>query len=144
MTKKLYLTWNEFHQDVKNLVKELKKKGTYNRIIAISRGGLIPAGIVAYELGVRHCDAVNMVSYDESGRLEDKDVKIESDVQKADSQTLIIDDLSDTGRSFQLLRKMFPSACLASVYAKPQGKKEADVFARALPDEWIVFPWDVE
>ena len=64
MTKKIYISWEDFHQHAKELSQKLKAHGKYNKIIAVSRGGLIPAGIIAYELDIRNNEAINFSSYD--------------------------------------------------------------------------------
>ncbi len=144
MTDKLHISWNEFHSDVKNLAEKIKKAGNFNRIIAVSRGGLIPAGILSYELNIRHCDNINIQTYDDTQQRSAEDIVVDNQLKEADNKTLIIDDLSDSGQTFRILKKIFPQACRVSVYAKPNGKKDADIFARALPNQWIVFPWDIE
>lgn len=143
MTDKIYIRWDEFHQDVKDVCEKIKNSGTYNKIVAISRGGLIPAGIIAYELDIRNCHAINIATYigDEHRTLDRFDNL--DDVGEINSQTLIIDDLADSGQTFRLLRQEFPKACFVSIYSKPAGLKEVDVYARELPDQWIVFPWDI-
>lgn len=141
---KFYISWDEFHTDVKTLCAKLKTRKTFKRIIAVARGGLIPAGIVAYELDIRHCEAVNMCSYDHDSRRDDNEVKLDIRLTDVDADTLFIDDLSDSGRTVQILWQLYPQACFATVYTKPSGQSAPDVYARALPDEWVVFPWDVD
>ena len=58
--------------------------------------------------------------------------------------TLIIDDLADSGQTFRVMRRQFPQGRYVTVYAKEKGKEEVDLFARELPEKWIVFPWDVD
>lgn len=144
MTKKIYIKWDEFHQHCKKLAEKIKNKGEFNKIVAVSRGGLIPAGVLAYELNIRNCETVNMSSYDENyTRRDDADIELHAAVTTVDEKTLIVDDLSDTGRSFRILRQLFPGAQFVSVYTKAQGKSTVDIYAEELPDEWIVFPWDL-
>ena len=143
MTEKIYITWNEFHQDCKNLAEKLRSGG-YNKIIAVSRGGLLPAGVLAYELGIKTCETVIMSSYDGDCRREDADIELATKTLNGiDDKTLIIDDLSDSGRTFRILRSLYPQAYFACLYAKPQGEAAADMFVRAVPDRWLVFPWDI-
>lgn len=143
MTEKLYISWDKFHKDAKELCEKIKNKGTFNKIIAVSRGGLLPAGILAYELDIRNTEVINMSTYDGEKQRENQefDIKIQS-AGKVDEHTLIVDDLSDTGNTFNLLRPLFPKACFAAVYAKSKGSRCVDIFAREMPDSWIVFPWD--
>lgn len=142
MTDKIYIKWNEFHQDTINLCKKIKQNGKYNKIVAISRGGLLPAGILAYELDIRNTQAINISSYDGEQQRSLDNVEICDNVGAVDENTLIVDDLSDTGTTFKLLRSRFPNARYVTVYAKPKGQSVVDIFAREMPDEWLVFPWD--
>lgn len=142
MTEKIYITWDEFHNHAKELCAKIRKKGKYDKIVAISRGGLIPAGILAYELDIRNSQAVNIASYDDECRRDEKDIEISCNVGEVNGKTLIVDDLSDTGKTFRILRNKFPDAEYVAVYAKEKGKSVVDIYAREMPDAWIVFPWD--
>lgn len=139
---KIYIKWDEFHQDVKNLCEKIKASGVYDKIVAVSRGGLIPAGIVAYELGIRNVESVNVSSYDDDKESINKEVKFSSNIGDVGANTLIIDDLSDTGSTYRLLRKAFPLAKFVTVYVKPHGVNVVDIYQKDLPDNWVVFPWD--
>lgn len=144
MSEKYYIGWDDFHRHTKKLAGQIKQAGNFNKIVAVSRGGLLPAGIIAYELDIRNCETINMSSYDNNyDRRPDDKIELHADLSGVDEQTLIIDDLSDSGRTFRILRGMFPKAKFVSVYAKPQGTGEVDIYAEQLPDEWIVFPWDL-
>jgi len=142
MTDKLRLTWDQFHQDTKILCTKIKQAGHFDKIIAVSRGGLFPAAIVAYELDIRQLEVINIIGYDFDQKLANP--QISGFAGKTDKQTLIIDDLSDTGRSIELLRQRFPAAVYAVVYAKPQGLTAPDIYAKEIDDLWVVFPWDNE
>ena len=145
LEKKIYISWSDFHQHTKELCKKIKEHGHFDKIVAVSRGGLIPAGVIAYELNIRNNEAVNFSSYDNHyNRRDDEDIEISGHVGNVNEKTLIIDDLSDSGRTFKILKAVYPQACFVSVYAKEQGADITDIFAKKMPDEWIVFPWDVE
>lgn len=145
MTTKIYIKWDDFHQHTKELCQKIKASGEYSQIIAISRGGLIPAGIIAYELNIRNSQAINISSYDNGySRRADEQIELAIDAKMVDERTLIVDDLSDSGRTFKILREIYPQAKYVAVYAKEKGAPMVDVFSKLMPDEWIVFPWDVE
>lgn len=144
MDDKIYLSWEEFHNDVKCLCEKIKQSGTYDKIVAISRGGLIPAGIVAYELNIRNSSIINIATYIGAEHLKLDEVDMPEYVGKVDENTLIIDDLSDSGQTFRVMRRQFPQGKFVTVYAKPKGKDEAEIFAKEIPDKWVVFPWDKE
>lgn len=143
MTDKIYIKWDEFHQDVKNLCKKIQATKKIDKIVAISRGGLLPAGIIAYETDIRNCHSINIATYVGNEHKElDKFDNLE-DVGEVNENTLVIDDLSDSGQTFRLLRKVYPNACFATIYAKEKSLNEVDLYSRVLPDKWIVFPWDL-
>lgn len=143
MADKVYINWNDFHQDVKNLCAKIKQSGEYDKIVAISRGGLVPAGIIAYELNIRNSAVINIATYVGAEHLKLDEVDRPEAVGKVDEKTLIVDDLADSGQTFRVMRRQFPKGKYVTVYAKEKGKNEVDLYAREVPDEWIVFPWDI-
>lgn len=137
------ITWGQLHHDAKELAKTLMKLGTFSKIIAITRGGLIPAGIIARELDIRLVDTVCIASYQE--RLHAKGIDILKPVQGGDDSWLIIDDLVDTGRTAAAVRAMLPIGHFATLYAKPEGSGLVDTFVREFSQNtWVLFPWDSE
>ncbi len=143
MTDKIYIKWDEFHQHTKNLCQKIKASGEYDKIVAISRGGLLPAGIIAYELNIRNTQSINIARYDNNyDRRADEDIEISGHPGTVNEKTLIVDDLSDSGRTFRILRAIYPQAKYVTVYAKSAGAPVVDIYEKEMPDEWIVFPWD--
>ena len=135
------VSWDELHRDTKALAWRLAELPAFTSIIAIARGGLVPAGIVARELGVRLVDTVCIASYDErtQGRAQ-----ILKRVGGEGRGVLVVDDLVDTGITARLVREMLPEAHIATVYAKPAGRPDVDTFVTVVSqDTWILFPWDV-
>ena len=66
------VSWDQFHRDCRALTWRLNEVGPFHAVIAITRGGLVPAAIVARELGLRVIDTVCIASYDhdQAGRSE--------------------------------------------------------------------------
>ena len=57
---------------------------------------------------------------------------------------LVVDDLTDTGKTAKIVRDMLPNAHFAAVYAKPAGRPLIDTFVTEVSqDTWIYFPWDM-
>ncbi|HKK31925.1 MAG TPA: xanthine phosphoribosyltransferase [Alphaproteobacteria bacterium] len=134
------VTWEELHRDTRALAWRLGDLEC-THIVGIARGGLVPAAIVARELGIRSVDTVCIASYD--GRVQGE-ARILKPVEGDGDGLLVIDDLVDTGITARLVRKMLPKAHIATVYAKPAGRPEVDTFVTMVSqDTWIVFPWDI-
>ncbi len=140
--KNFPVSWDQLHRDSKALAWRLMDIGPWDSVVAVTRGGLVPAAIIARELEMRLIDTVCIASYDhqDQGRL-----KILKRVESDGEGVLIIDDLVDTGRTAKLVRQMLPKAHFATVYAKPAGRPLVDTFITEVSqDTWIFFPWDTE
>jgi xanthine phosphoribosyltransferase len=136
------VSWDELHRDARALSWRLAERGPWTGIVAIARGGLVPAQIVARELELRLIDTICVSSYDEQRQREPRVLKR---VEGSGAGWLIVDDLVDTGQTGRLVREMLPEAHFATVYAKPAGRPVVDTFITEVSqDTWILFPWDVE
>ena len=138
------VSWGQLHRDAKALAWRLVERGPWHGIVAITRGGLIPAAIVARELECRIIETVSVVTYDEESKGEPRVVKLPSAAGDG-TGWLILDDLVDTGTTARLVRGLLPRAHFATVYAKPAGRPLVDTFITEVSqDTWILFPWDTE
>ncbi len=138
------VTWDQLHRDSKLLAWRLLDLAPWKGIVAITRGGLIPAAIIARELECRVIETVSVVTYDEQDRGKPSVVK--QPVAAGDGTGwLIVDDLVDTGTTAKVVRAILPGAHFATIYAKPAGKPLVDTFITEVSqDTWILFPWDTE
>jgi xanthine phosphoribosyltransferase len=138
------VSWDQLHRDARALAWRLIDKGPFVGIVAITRGGLIPAAIVARELDCRLVESVSVVTYDEERRGTPAIVK-PPDAAGDGSGFLIIDDLVDTGSTARVVRALLPRAHFACIYAKPAAREVVDSFITEVSqDTWILFPWDTE
>ena len=136
------VSWEELHRNARALAWRLVDIGPWQGVVAITRGGLVPAAIVARELEIRLIDTVCITSYE--GR-EQGDLKVLKTVEGDGAGWLIVDDLVDTGKTAQVVRDLLPKAHFATVYAKPAGRPLVDTFVTEVSqDTWILFPWDTE
>ena len=143
-TKYYTVTWDQLHRDSRALAWRLLDRAPWRGIVAITRGGLIPAAVVARELECRIVETVSVVTYDEEIRGEPQVVKTPAAAGDGDGW-LILDDLVDTGATARVVRALLPRAHFATVYAKPAGKPLVDTFVTEVSqDTWILFPWDTE
>lgn len=135
------VSWEQLHRDCRALSWRLMERGPWQGIYAITRGGLVPAAIIARELDLRLIDTVCISSYDWQKQGEANMLKARP--QGDGTGWLLIDDLVDTGRTARIVREMLPKAHFATVYAKPEGRPLVDTFITEVSqDTWILFPWD--
>lgn len=148
------VSWDQFHRDSKALAWKLagisEAQGEWKAIISITRGGLVPAAIIARELGVRNIETICIASYHEYKDQGELVVLkgISDDIISSTNQgegVLVIDDLTDTGATAKKVREMLPNAHFATVYAKPSGKPTVETYVTEVSqDTWIYFPWDLD
>ena len=145
MEKAFPVSWDQFHRDARALAWRLNGAGPFNAIVTVTRGGLVPAAIVARELDLHLIETICIASYDHMQQGELKVLKgVAPDlVQGGGRGVLIVDDLVDTGKTAKVVRELVPRAHLATVYAKPMGRPLVDTFITEVSqDTWIYFPWD--
>ena len=143
------VSWDQFHRDARALAWRLAGSGPFSALVCITRGGLVPAAIVARELEMRMIETVCIASYhdyDTQGELQilkpicDRILTDHPD----GTGVLVVDDLVDTGKTVRIVRDMLPKAHFATVYAKPAGRPVIDTFITEVSqDTWIYFPWDM-
>ena len=141
-----FVTWPEVHRDTKLLVRQLFSIGSWKGIIAVTRGGLVPATILAREMEIRMVDTLCIAAYDEqrSNSIEVIKTPHMACAEKGEGW-LLVDDLVDTGRTMKTARELLPKSHVATVYAKPMGKPYVETFVHEVPqDVWVFFPWDTE
>jgi xanthine phosphoribosyltransferase len=138
------VTWDQLHRDARALAWRLVDSGPWKGIVAVTRGGLIPAAIIARELECRLIESVSIETYDEE-RLG-QPVVTKAPTAAGDGEGfLIVDDLVDTGTTARVVRSLLPRAHFATVYAKPAGKDIVDTFVTEVSQNtWILFPWDTD
>jgi xanthine phosphoribosyltransferase len=140
------VSWDQFHRDSRALAWRLHSSGPFNTIVCITRGGLVPAAVVARELNVRMIETVCIASYHDyksQGGLQLIKNVAPDIVATRGKGVLIVDDLVDTGKTAKVVRELLPDAHFATVYAKPMGRPQVDTFITEVSqDTWIYFPWD--
>lgn len=142
------VSWEELHRNSRALSWRLLELGPWKGIIAITRGGLVPAAILARELDIRLIDTVCISSYEATaseGAQQQGELQLLKAAAGDGEGMLLVDDLVDTGKTAKYVRELLPKAHFATVYAKPSGKPLVDTFITEVSqDTWIRFPWDME
>jgi xanthine phosphoribosyltransferase len=147
--KGFHISWDQIHRDSRALAWRLDGKGpdggAWRAVVAITRGGMAPAMIIARELDIRTVDTISVKSYDHQDQTTASILKSPDKDRMGDGTgILVIDDLVDSGKTLELVRDLYPNAHFATVYAKPQGRPQVDTFITEVSqDTWIFFPWDM-
>lgn len=153
-TKDFPISWEELHRNAKALAWKLLGKGpldhgAWRGIVAITRGGMVPACIVARDLELLTVETFCISSYNHQNQSNTKILKKPESIDACGDGSgagwIIVDDLVDTGKTFELARAHYPHAHYACIYTKPAGEKQADTFVTSFSqDTWLHFPWDLE
>ena len=147
--KGFHVSWDQLHRDARALAWRLDGQGPLEgagkSVVAITRGGMAPAMIVARELDIRTVDTISVKSYDHQSQSSAKVLKHpNAEMMGRGHGVLVVDDLVDSGKTLELVRELYPDAHYATVYAKPSGEPQVDTFITGVSqDTWIFFPWDM-
>jgi xanthine phosphoribosyltransferase len=147
--KGFHVSWDQIHRDARALAWRLDghgpDNGSWRAVVAITRGGLVPAMIVSRELDIRVVDTISVKSYSHQDRGQAHVTKSpQADLMGDGEGILIVDDLVDTGKTLELVKSLYPKAHFATVYAKPSGKPMVQTYITEVSqDTWIFFPWDM-
>ena len=147
--KGFHVSWDQLHRDARALAWRLDghgpDNGNWRAIVAITRGGLVPAMVLSRELDIRVVDTISVKSYNHQEQREAVVTKSPQTALMGDGEgVLVVDDLVDSGRTLELVRSLYPKAHFATVYAKPKGRPMVDTYVTEVSqDTWIFFPWDM-
>ncbi len=148
--KGFHVSWDQIHRDARALAWRLDKRGpghdgAWRAVVAITRGGMAPAMIIARELDIRMVDTISVKSYNNQEQTIPTVLnKPDADMMGDGEGVLVIDDLVDSGKTLEVVRALYPKAHFATVYAKPKGEPMVDTFITGVSqDTWIFFPWDM-
>ena len=148
MNEREQLTWDGFGEASRDLARAILADGFVPEVVvAIARGGLLPAGAIAYGLGVKNCGAINVEFYTGIGTVLDAPEVLppELDMTYLDGRrVLLVDDVADSGRTLDLAVKLLvdrgADVRSAVIYTKPTTIVQPD-FSWKATSLWIDFPW---
>ncbi|QCI24330.1 xanthine phosphoribosyltransferase [Buchnera aphidicola (Muscaphis stroyani)] len=142
MSEKYIVTWDMLQIYARKLAHRLIKINSWNGIIAVSRGGLVPSALLARELGIRCVDTICIASY--NNHFLKKNRKVIKKAEGNGEKIIVIDDLVDTGGTAKIIRNLYPKAHFVTIFAKPLGRSLVDDYIIDVPQKiWIEQPWDM-
>jgi len=143
------LTWDLFGQAGRQLAQNIADSGFQpDMVIAVARGGLLPAGAISYALGLKAAGTLNVEFYSDIEETLPDPVLLEPLLDTAaieGKRLLVVDDVADSGRTLDLvldlLRNHHPDEVRSAVlYTKPRTIVQPD-YSWKETDRWINFPW---
>ncbi|NBT86220.1 MAG: xanthine phosphoribosyltransferase [Alphaproteobacteria bacterium] len=140
-----YMSWDEvtnLTQRVADHLNALPEKPT--GMLIVSRGGLVPGGILAQKLGIKNIRVICLESYGEDEtRGTIRSIYAPNDIIFDGEKWVVVDDLVDMGLTLGHIRERYSTAHYVTLAAKPAGKSCVDFSAKDFSqDTWIVFPWE--
>ncbi len=144
MSSKILYTWQRLEQDAVHLADKIGE-GKYDAIIAITRGGLIPAYYLARLLNIKVIHTLSLSSYEEEQRgtivfhsIQGISLQIDSEIIEQ-KKVLFVDDIVDSGETIRTIRKLYPEAPFATLVSR--GNLDPEYFV-AHEHAWVEFPWE--
>jgi len=143
--KKQFYPWTKLISDCSSLAKKLKSK-KFDFVVAISRGGLMPATLLAYLLKIKKLGTISYSHYLGDGVIGKLVLVLPPSVDIKNSRVLLVDDKADTGETLlaakNLLAKKKNKITTTTLHFDPKSKIEPDCFANKVKNIWIVYPWE--
>jgi uncharacterized protein len=145
------LTWERFGVASRQLAQQIADSGFQaDIVIAVARGGLLPAGALAYALGTKAAGTLNVEFYSDIEETLPDPVVLEPMLDTGairGKKLLVVDDVADSGRTLALVMDLMKlhgaDARSAVLYTKPRTIHVPDYSWRAT-DLWITFPWSAQ
>jgi xanthine phosphoribosyltransferase len=132
------ISWVEFHENTKKLAKNLiRMERKWKAIVAVARSGLIPASIIAREMGIYMIDVICPFDID-NGHMNI--IKVPN--IKDGENILLVDEFVNSGLTLKSVKEKLPKAFYASVYVTECGKHLVDLYTKEIENVKIIFPWD--
>jgi hypothetical protein len=155
LEKKLFVSWEKFDALCRLLVEKIRKdRFEPEVIVAVSRGGLVPAQIISHELKNNELYVIKVEYYkDDIARADTKQNKEPIIVQKLDKsvegkRVLVVDEVTDSGATALAVKEYIESlnpkeVRFLTVHYKPWSRFKPDYFAE-IANGWVVYPWSAD
>lgn len=149
---KEYVSWQQIETMVERLARAAQTQ-SFDVLLSVTRGGMVPAGMIAYHLGIRNILVAAVQFYSGVGQRSDTPsfLQFPADPFISGQTVLIVDDIWDSGKTIAAVKSRVLAAGGTPVTAVLHYKPKASLFPDQLPeyyaeetDAWIVYPWEPE
>jgi hypoxanthine phosphoribosyltransferase len=148
--KYVNISWDQIDKQCDKIAADIKRTNIiFDMIVAIGRGGMIPARIMSDRLGINNIQLFSIKLYKDVGQRNNKPTIENFSVSIDDKNILLIDDILDSGTTidaaitYMQSHRRPISVKTATLLCKKSNKRKPTFFAdECADDEWIVFPWE--
>ncbi|MEZ0394063.1 MAG: phosphoribosyltransferase [Desulfurococcaceae archaeon] len=143
-----FVGWSELHRILAELATRVSETFAPEIVIAIAKGGYVPARLLMDFLGVEELGTVGAKFYKAPGTTKERPTITSVSLPPlAGLRALVVDDVIDSGRTIQLVVELLKSYGIRdlrtlSIFVKKWSPLLPD-FYYEITDEWIVFPWEL-
>ncbi|MEM7033257.1 MAG: phosphoribosyltransferase family protein [Chloroflexota bacterium] len=150
--KKIYLTWQEVEQSIIALIPNLQEQ-SYDALLTITRGGIVPGGMIAERLGITQVLVASVDFYSDEALDLDWPVFMQfpNDNLLSGQHILIVDDLWDRGKEITSVKERVELAGGTATTFALHYKPHRSLFPDAAPDfytsqteDWVIYPWELD
>jgi uncharacterized protein len=142
------VTWDDLDALTADLARQLSDR-RFDVLLAIARGGLVPAGMLAYRLGVREILVAAVAAYDDEGNMSPtpRIIHFPPDERFRDREVLVVDEVWETGNTAVLVAELVRQAAgrptTAVLHYKPGRSltEQSPDHHAVTTDQWVVYPY---
>ena len=152
MTEKLECelqSWENIYRLSREVSKKIAKGYDPDMIIGLTRGGWVPARNLCDFLGKKDLIGLKVEHWGVTATKDgEAKLKFPIDFDLSDKRVLVVDDLTDTGKSMQLaikhLKTLNPKEIrTATIFHINGSEHKPDFYAKEIEWKWIIFPWNL-
>lgn len=148
--KELVFSWEDVYVSCYKICEQIqKKKKCFKTLLAVSRGGLVPAGIISYLLDIKDVRTISIETYSRKTKKRNVNEIIQAPnfYLFAGKEILVVDDVLDTGKTYAVIRRLMKPILTSSylslaVLCHKNIAPHPDFFSSVEKETWIHFPWE--
>ncbi len=154
LPRRVFLSWEAVDRLIDQLVPKFNHE--FNAMVIITRGGIIPGGLLAEAMGVTH---ILTAAVDFPAEMERNKrlmawpefIQFPPENQLRERRTLIVDDVWGSGRTITAVKNRissaggFPETCVLhfNPYRTLFGTSKPDYYAE-VTDARVIYPWEID
>jgi len=144
------ISWEEVQTACKNIAEQAKVYEP-DCIVAISRGGFIPARLVAEHLNIKHIYSIGLSSYNKDNTQESLSLyqsPFADIISNKHKFALVVDEIADSGNTLKYLSNVWRqyttvSCIFSAMFVKQHSVLDPSIYYKKINNKnWLIFPWE--